>query len=220
MENKMNKILNYCLPALALVCVQAQAAPILQVQDGILTGAKYVDVAGAYYDVEFLDGTCIEIFDGCFPPIADAFEFVTQPSALIASWALLDQVFVDGPAGAFDTVAARTRGCTSDRMCMVITPYYLIQGGAPGPFGRGQSVLGTFAVNYSLRDTFWDFPYEAYVVGADVTDHALNDWITWARWTPSAGQPPVENNVPEPGMLALLSIGLLGPFVGRQKLQG
>ena len=61
----MNKVTRCYLSALALSCTQVQAAPILQVQDGILTGAKYVEVAGAYYDVEFSDGTCIAIFTGC-----------------------------------------------------------------------------------------------------------------------------------------------------------
>lgn len=50
--------------------------------NGELIGAKGVTVAGATYDVAFVDGTCEEVFSGCDSP-AD-FVFSSQASATAA----------------------------------------------------------------------------------------------------------------------------------------
>ncbi len=50
--------------ALAWMAGGAQAAT-LDIVGGILHGASGVDVGGTLYDVEFLDGTCIVLFNGC-----------------------------------------------------------------------------------------------------------------------------------------------------------
>jgi opacity protein-like surface antigen len=52
---------------LVLMASSAQAAT-LDVVGGQLHGAFGVDVNGSLYDVEFLGGTCIELFDGCDAP--------------------------------------------------------------------------------------------------------------------------------------------------------
>jgi hypothetical protein len=100
----------------------APAAPVLQVEGGVLTGARGVSVNGELYDVEFRDGTCIELFSGC-DSLSD-FTF-TDSRAIAASQALLDQVFVDGVLGNFDSMPALTRGCgdnTGQGFCAVFTP--------------------------------------------------------------------------------------------------
>ncbi len=74
------------------------ASALLVVSGGILTGAKGVDVGGTLYDVEFMDGTCVALFNGCDNPATDL-TFTTQADALAASQALLDQVFLDGGPG-------------------------------------------------------------------------------------------------------------------------
>ena len=104
-----------------LAISHVQAAPILQIDpSGQLTGAKGVIVDGSLYDVSFKDGTCITLFSGC-DQISD-FTFSSQTSAIKASKALLDQVFVDGMY-LFDTFPALTTGCTVSNQCYIYTPY-------------------------------------------------------------------------------------------------
>jgi hypothetical protein len=43
----------------------ASAATLIVDSNGILTGATGVNVGGTLYDVEFVDGSCIALFDGC-----------------------------------------------------------------------------------------------------------------------------------------------------------
>ena len=52
---------------------------------------------GNLYDVQFLDGSCISLFNGC-DDVSD-FTFQTQAAAILASQALLDQVLLDGGGG-------------------------------------------------------------------------------------------------------------------------
>jgi hypothetical protein len=49
-------------------------------------GASDVLVDGSLYDVQFLDGTCIDLYDGC-DEVSD-FTFQTSASAVLASQAL------------------------------------------------------------------------------------------------------------------------------------
>ena len=78
---------------LLLVSVQVSASPIIKVDsNGQLTGATGVNVDGSFYDVEFVDGTCTEVFTRCEQ---DSFIFKTNVSANLASEALIQQVFLD-----------------------------------------------------------------------------------------------------------------------------
>ena len=117
---------------LFFVAGAAQAATLIVV-DEQLHGASNVLVGGVSYDVQFLDGTCIELYKGCDE--ASDFTFQTQASALLASQALLDQVFLDGALGAFDNYPGRTRGCPyppltdvpdEDQFCIAATPFGLV----------------------------------------------------------------------------------------------
>src|SRR5262245_843905 len=67
---------------------------------GILTGARCINVGGVLYDVDFRDGTCVEVFNGC----DEASDFLAATGGTRPfSQALLDQVLLDSPAGLFDT---------------------------------------------------------------------------------------------------------------------
>jgi len=68
---------------------------------GQLLGASSVDAGGTLYNVEFLDGTCIDLYSGC-DEVSD-FTFQSFGAAQLASQALLDQVFIDGVDGLFDS---------------------------------------------------------------------------------------------------------------------
>ena len=80
------------------------SAATLIVSDGELIGATGVNVDGQLYNVEFLDGACTELFTGCDSAADSAFR--DEGAAVRASQALLAQVFVDGPAGPFDSLSS------------------------------------------------------------------------------------------------------------------
>jgi hypothetical protein len=100
--------------------------------NGKLVGASGVNVGGTLYSVQFMEGTCISLFSGC--DSTTDFTFQTQADAVGAVQSLLDQVFIDGLFGNFDSVPARTFGCVDLRVCSALTP-----------FGVGATVAG--AVN-------------------------------------------------------------------------
>lgn len=112
--------------AVIAVCVgvmsgPASAAAILNVVGGQLIGAQNVQVGNALYDVQFVDDSCINIFDGC-DDVSD-FTFDNALDAVAAGQALLDQVLLDGPEGLFDTDPTATSGCADAFNCFVFIPY-------------------------------------------------------------------------------------------------
>jgi hypothetical protein len=119
-----------CTPALgaavavlvALLGAAEAKAAVPNVSGGRLLGASSVNVGGTLYDVQFVDGTCAALFAGCDEP-AD-FPFTTSPDAAAAAQALLDQVFLDGAQGLFDTDPTLTEGCLgTTQECGASTPY-------------------------------------------------------------------------------------------------
>lgn len=106
-----------------LVSNSAQAASITVDANGLLLGAQDVIVNGTAYDVEFIDGTCAEVFGAC--DIAH-FAFTALSDAHAASNALFDQVFLDGALGNFDSDQRLTNTCNAvpeADQCFVLTPY-------------------------------------------------------------------------------------------------
>ena len=109
------------LTALLLAGSPVGAAPILQIDaSGQLTGATGVDVDGTYYDVEFKDGTCIDLYNGCNE--GSDFTFWTESDARRAAEALLSQVLVDGSEGYFDSLPSLTKPCSSPILLLVVHP--------------------------------------------------------------------------------------------------
>ncbi|HIF07614.1 MAG TPA: DUF1566 domain-containing protein, partial [Gemmatimonadetes bacterium] len=155
-------------------------AATLHVEGGQLLGAFGVDVGGTLYDVEFVDGTCTDLFAGC-DEAAD-FTFTTSSAARAAGQALLDQVFVNSGLGLFDDDPTLTNGCSSADFCNPYTPYEL----APqlGP----NFVAVSISRNYS-PGAGTDFAHSITHFQNDLdlgttSDSRARRWV-FAVWSPS-----------------------------------
>ena len=173
---------------LVLMAGGAQAAT-LNVIGGQLYGASGVDVGGTLYDVEFLDGSCITLFTGC--DNASDFTYQSQAAAVLASQALLDQVFFEG-ATFWDWLPPSVTGCMpTGEGCYSYTPYQLD---------------GT-------TDVYVSYAFRNLVTGMEgaggggvptalpiALDMIISDRDNYAVWS----------LVPEPSTALLLGLGLTG----------
>jgi len=185
---------------LGLMAGSAEASAIPIVVAGILQGATGVTVGSATYDVTFIDGTCAALFSGC--DNAADFPFQSAGSAVAASQALLDQVFLDDSNGLFDTHPELTRGCTQGQICIPLIPY-LASPPAIQVIGGANFVLNTNDTNNwnigSISNSF---------------DTLSNTGQTYAVFQPSASP------VPEPATLTLLGLGSVGLGLYRRRRRG
>ena len=89
----------------------AGAATLNLDTSGQLLGASGVVISGKKYNVEFLAGSCIDVFNGCDD--ASDFAFSTEEEGRLATIALREQVWIDSVLGQFDSRPELTRGCTN-----------------------------------------------------------------------------------------------------------
>jgi len=184
-----------CILSVVLFFVAGAAqAATLNVVAGELRGASGVDVDGTFYDVQFLDGTCIDLFNGC-DAVSD-FTFDSLQSATFASQALLDQVFLDGAEGNFDSQPSLTRGCESASECNPLTPYNRFA--STGSTGLVETSRAGNKVNSSV--VFDNLNTANYFTSQDFLGDTTATWAVWSSFTP----------VPEPSTAILLVLGLTG----------
>jgi hypothetical protein len=196
---------NLLLLAFALFAPIAYADSItLNVDDnGILTGARNVMVGGTPYDVGFVDGTCESVFGVC-----DVSHFMATDvaSATLFSQALLDQVLIDGIAGAFDSLPSTIFGCgpatRQNTICIVMTPFGIILGGSLGTETRFSEAVNWYPSGIDPDEIVTSSGLLAYDTSTPATDNDLGRAV-WAKWSA----------VPEPSTLALLPLGLFGVFL-------
>lgn len=181
----------------------------LDIRNGMLFGASGVEVNGSFYDVAFRDGTCIELFDECNEntdfPFTDPSNLNDSTLGLAANAALLDQVFVDSPAGAFDTSPDLTNGCFAPGGCNVNTPLWVNGVGGLGIMTafnwrqEHQDVSTGQGGGSSTFDTRPQAGFERF------------DLTVYAVWSPTSPVP-----APSAVSMWLAGLALLG-FVGKAK---
>lgn len=202
----MIKVLRSVLVILALGFTPVYAATLNVDVGGQLHGATGVVVGTlGTFDVEFVDGTCADLFNGC-DQLSD-FAFQTSADAAEGAQALLDMVFVDDDLLSyyFDSNPLLTNGCSSVGVCFVVTPYGLISSAPPVPrlsifFNEDSGPDGGTFGSFDPREV--DLSFEASGV--------------YARWSTS---PPL-NPVPIPAALPLFGTGLAAiAWFRRRKVQ-
>ena len=190
-----------CLAAMAMaVCFATGSLAATTgwvVESNKLVGATNVNVGGTLYDVTFADGSCISLFGGC---TNSSFVFSTYAQAYAANTALSNSVFLDVPAGNFNSVPELTAGCSMGIGCTVLTPYSLV----------GANVYYA-SVDNTPGIGFISGTHEGFYV---VPSYSTNTWNdkTFAVWSVSP--------VPEPETYAMLlaGLGVMG-FIARRRKQ-
>ena len=186
----LRKLLAVCAISAA---AQAGAVPILLVNgDGILTGANSVDVAGTLYNVRFAEGSCNSLFGGrCDQRL---FTFANAEEAFAAGQALLDQVFVDGPSGQFDSRPDTIFGCTNLENCNSFIPFRFVETVELDGLIKIQDVVN----NAGGDDVINEMVFAEETLASDFDNY---NYALFTRVQDG-------NEIPEPGSAALMGLAL------------
>ena len=192
----------------ALVSMAGGAQAVtLDIVGGQLMGASDVLVDGDLYNVQFLDGTCSEVYNGCNS--TSDFTFQTLAAATLASSALSDQVLVNtGTSGEdFDSVPSLTNGCFSPTTCSIFTLYNALPSDPNAEFDPSRFV------NTPSTDSIGSL----LGVGPPGYDWGGQSQAVFAVWSVVPEPAPVPA-LPLPG-IALLVASLLGVGAGSLRRQ-
>jgi hypothetical protein len=189
----MKKLLSSVAALAISLAAPASAATLITDGSGQLTGATGVLIFGTSYDIEFVDGTCAALFDGC-----DSRSNFTWDAGngSAPTQALLDQVFI----GAFDTDYTLTFGCESNSFgfCQVLIP-------VSPPSQLPPSSQGIFFATVNSNATS-DPPFDVLAFPSPFYDTSTGYYggaQVFARFTLT----PVTPAVPEPSTWAMMLLG-------------
>ena len=184
--------------AWSVSAADAQAATLNVNTDGLLVGAYDVDVGGVLYDVDFIDGICEEIFDGCDDN--SDFTFNNLIANELARTALIEQVFI----GEFNLDPSKTIGCTTtDFFCQAMIPLNIRLEGSGAPAGLSVGVAINEPGLSNRTDGF------GWSTGSK-TDSREYPYNVWAKFS----EPVATTPIPLPaggwlilsGLIALISV--------------
>jgi hypothetical protein len=172
----------FALLATAFIALNANAATFVT-SDATILGIRDLELGGALYDVEFVDGTCIDLFSGCDGagdfPFNDSGDERDPQSAVAAAVAIQALLFQPNLG-----IVGGVAGCDLRANCQIMTP----------SFFDGRAVVASII-----------FPDAGGVRGVPVLrfidpvdDLSEDPFEVYARWT----------LVPEPSVAVLLGIGL------------
>lgn len=198
-----------CLHAAAFVCAMAAgtapAAVLTLDAGGRLIGAQGVQVEGSLYDVSFVDGTCVALFNGC-DALSD-FTFNTLDRAYDASAALLEQVF--NADSAIDLDPALTRGCEgawgTNAYGVVVAACWVL---TPTIFSIDGQLATTMVLNDN-RDLYDQASQTRLIFGQGFDTGAGGQWArrTYAVWSAAGAATPV--SAPGSAGLALSALAVM-----------
>ncbi|MCP5068191.1 MAG: PEP-CTERM sorting domain-containing protein [bacterium] len=159
---------------------------------GNLRGYNGIAVDGSFYDVSFVDSSCVTLFSGC----NDNADFPFAGSS--PTYGAMQELGGMITGSFFEHLFSKIHGCTTAiASCNIITPYeYLPDGttGVPGPLVQGHFLQISGLVDPTA------FPQIKRQPGADLGDSAYYQDV-YAVWAPVG--------VPEPMTLSLLALGIL-----------
>lgn len=190
---------------LTLILSTSAYSATLIIDNGQLVGADGITFDGYTGSVRFVEGSCVDLFNGCDEPSDIVFETLTSTNteakdlALLANTALLEQVFDANPL--YDKSIELTFGCEQGtfvalNFCGIITPY---------DYTDNDSVV---TVSLTNRDDDSGLDVVAFGQGYATTDSTIPtnpnapDRLVYATWTLTP--------VPLPAAVWLFATGLLG----------
>lgn len=184
-------------------------AAILDVRNGELFGASGVDVNGVLYNVAFLDGTAIELYDGADEnsdfPFTNLSDLNDSSLIVAASQALLDQVLIDSPLGAFDSAPNLINGCRAPGACYIYTPLWVAPSGAMGVVSvYNKNTVGGDDIGAGSGSNTFDTGW--WLESESTADY---DRAVYAVWSKTSSVPvPAAFWLLGSGFLSLVGIGM------------
>ncbi|WP_101760519.1 hypothetical protein [Oceanicoccus sp. KOV_DT_Chl] len=181
MQNKILAILGF----LILPLISNAAVTILTDSNGQIYGAEGIEVNNSFYSIRLSEGSCIDIFNGC-DQVTD-FTFHTFDEAMLASQALVDQLFI----GAWDRTDDSLLGCDDEFYCGLLTVYNPYDGHFFSLLAlHGVSAIGNGVGDHSAYAA-WDTTYEDKYV-----------FVIWSHTQPAM--------VPVPAAIWLFGSAMIG----------
>lgn len=191
-------ILLFSLSCLLLIPTIVSAASFVIDEQGQLMGANGIKINNVNYNVRFIDGTSMDLFNYDSTTKYSDITFTSMAEATDASEALMMQVFSEN---IYDKEPELIQGISHNKWGAIYTIYQIEDINTHSVRFTNIELSGNDYVSYWRTSTDWDL--------SDMKE------ITYAVWELSDNPNPAP--VPEPATVILLSLGLVGVIGLKQK---